>query len=104
MQLPPGSQAFGVLSIGELRQMQGAPDGHFESVKHSSYVHCCPACPKLRHRPLVPASQSESEEQQTVVGGGGVGHAGRGVPFVETGMLGFPGPRCAGQVACMARW
>ena len=83
--------------------MHGVSDGQFESVKHSSYVHTfVPSTPEPVQRPLVPPSHWESDEQQIVVGGGGVGHGGK--PGTPISMRpGVPAPRCEGQIACVAR-
>lgn len=66
-QLPPASQILALLTVDELRQIQGVLTPQSESAEHSSYEH--PPCVEAmgtrtggKQRPLTPAVHWESEE------------------------------------------
>jgi hypothetical protein len=98
VQLPRGAHTFAELSVGEVRQMHGVPDGQSESVEHSSYEQ--PPGPTMpsngKQRPLVPLRHCESNEQATL-----------SEPVAATpgpyGWVSGPGARCEEQHG-EARW
>jgi hypothetical protein len=65
-QLPPTLQMFALLSVDELRQIQGVFAPQFESVEHSSYEHppavIQPSASGGKQRPFSPPVHWESEE------------------------------------------